>query len=135
MLASSRISLPWWLTVIIILESLPLFLGPFGAIANPEFIQGTGAEGLNQATLLYAARNLAVGFAFIIAFALRNAPMLFILILIRLITDAIDLPTFLAFDAIANTGRVTAIFIFLYYIPAVIALRYLWKVMREDARV
>ena len=134
MLSSTRISLPWWLMIIIILETLPLFLGPLGAIANPEFIQGAGAEGLNQATLLYAARNLAVGFAFIIAFALRNAPMLFILIFIRLITDAIDLPTFLAFDTVANIGRVTSIFIFLYYIPAVIALRYLWRVMNEEAR-
>ena len=126
MLSMTRISLPWWLVVIVIIETLPLFLGPFAAIANPQFVQGAGAAELNQATLLYAARNLSVGVAFIVALALRSAPMLFILILVRLLTDLVDLPVLLAFDAITNTDRVIGIFIFLYYIPAVIALRYLW---------
>jgi hypothetical protein len=53
--------------------------------------------------------------------------MLFILIFIRLFTDVIDLPTFFAFSTSLNMVRVSAIFVFLYYIPALIALRYLWK--------
>ena len=131
MLTNMRIHIPWWLTVIIILETLPMFLGPLGAIRNPENLGGPEAVGLNQATFIYLARNLAVGFAFIIAFLLRNGPMLFILIFIRLVTDAIDLPTFLYFDLATNPGRVIAIFIFLYYIPALIALRYLWNQMTK----
>ena len=63
-----RIQIPWWLTVIIILETLPMFLGPLGAIRSPEFLGGPEAVTLNQATFIYLARNLAVGLAFIIAF-------------------------------------------------------------------
>lgn len=124
-----KIAIPWWLTLIIILETLPMFLGPVAAFALPGFLGGPGAEEANQAAYIYAARNLAVGFAFIIAFALKSAPMLFILIFIRLFTDAIDLPTLLHFDLASNTSRIVAIFVFLYYIPAVFALWYLWNRM------
>ena len=131
MLTNMKIHIPWWLTVIIILETLPMFLGPLAAIRNPEFMGGHEALALNQATFIYLARNLAVGLAFIIAFSLKNGPMLFILIFIRLITDAIDLPTFLYFDLASNPGRVIAIFVFLYYIPALIALRFIWSQMSK----
>ena len=132
MLDNMRIQIPWWLTVIIILETLPMFLGPLGAIRSPEFLGGPEAVTLNQATFIYLARNLAVGLAFIIAFFLKNGPMLFILIFIRLVTDLIDLPTFLYFDLASNPGRVVAIFVFLYYIPALIAMRYIWNEMTKE---
>jgi hypothetical protein len=127
-----RIALPWWLTLIVIIETLPMFIGPVVALSSPPMLGGPGAEEINQAAFIYAARNLAVGLAFIIAFALRNGPMLFILIFIRLFTDLIDLPTFLYFGRDFNTYRLVSIFVFLYYIPAVFALRYLWKQMNDD---
>jgi hypothetical protein len=132
MTTSTRINIPWWLTIIIVIETLPMFIGPYVALTNPEFLGGVGAQELNQAAFIYTARNLAVGFAFIIAFALKSGPMLFILIFVRLFTDAIDLPTFFAFSTTMNMARVTAIFVFLYYLPALIALRYLWKQMSTD---
>ena len=131
-LSTAKIHVPWWLAVVIILETLPMFLGPYGAINNPGFLGGPEAESANQATFIYLARNFAVGFAFIIAFWLKNGPMLFILIFIRLITDLIDLPTFLYFDLASNPVRIVAIFVFLYYIPALIALRYLWQQMKTS---
>ncbi len=124
--------IPWWLTLIIILEVLPMFLGPVAALNLPGFLGGPGAEEINQATYIYTARNLAVGIAFIIAFMLKSAPMLFILIFIRLFTDLVDLPTMLLFDLASNTNRLIAIFVCLYYVPALIALRYLWKQMRLE---
>ena len=127
-----KIALPWWLTLIIIIETLPMFIGPVVALSSPPMLGGPGAEEINQAAFIYAARNLAVGVAFIIAFALRNGPMLFILIFIRLFTDLIDLPTFLYFGRDLNAFRLVSIFVFLYYIPAVFALRYLWKQMKND---
>jgi hypothetical protein len=127
-----KIALPWWLTMIVIIETLPMFIGPVVALSYPQMLGGPGAEEINQAAFIYAARNLAVGLAFIIAFALRNGPMLFILIFIRLFTDLIDLPTFLYFGRDFNTYRLVSIFVFLYYIPAVFALRYLWKQMNND---
>ena len=58
--------------------------------------------------------------------------MLFILILVRLLTDLVDYPTGLYFGAFSSTVRVTIIFPFVYYIPAIIALHYLWKEMKAE---
>ena len=127
-----KIKVPVWLWVIIVLETLPMFIGPYVALSRPEFLGGPEAEAINQATYIYLARNFAVGFALLIASYLRSAPMLFILIFVRLFTDIIDLPTFLAFGRSLNTGRLIGIFVFLYYIPAVFALRYLWGQMKVE---
>ena len=125
-------SIPIWLTLIIIIETLPMFLGPLVAIFNPSRMPGLAEmpEPLGFA-LLYSARNLAVGIAFIIAYLLKDMRMLFILILIRLITDLIDLPNFVYHGAFPNPVRLTVIFFCLYYIPAVYALRYLWKEIKR----
>ena len=121
--------MPRWLTVIIVIETLPMFLGPIGALGNPAFLGGPDATTVGFAAWLYAARNLAVGIAFVVAYLLRSAPMLFILILIRLLTDLVDGPAFLLFGLASNEIRLMAIFIIGYYIPAMIALRFLWKQM------
>jgi hypothetical protein len=127
-----KAQLPWWMKVIIVLQILPMFLGPLVALTNPRFLGGPEAEAITYAAYIYSARNLAVGIALIIAWVLSNGPMLFILIFVRLFTDLIDLPTVLSFDLASNPTRLIAIFVFLYYIPAVIALRYLWKQMRTS---
>ena len=86
-LAVNKIEIPRWLAVIIVIEILPMFLGPLFALTNPRFIGGPEATTIGFAALLYSARNISVGIAFIVAFLLKNGPMLFILIFIRLITD------------------------------------------------
>jgi len=124
-----KCQMPWWLTVIIVIETLPMFLGPLFALNNPAFLGGPEATASGFATWLYTARNFAVGSAFVVAYLLRSAPMLFILILIRLLTDLVDGPAFLLFGLASNEIRLMAIFIIGYYIPAMIALRFLWKQM------
>ena len=121
--------MPWWLTVIIVIETLPMFLGPIFALNNPAFLGGPEATEVGFATWLYTARNFAVGIAFVVAYLLRSAPMLFILILIRLLTDLVDGPAVLLFGLARNEIRLMAIFIIGYYIPALIALRFFWKHM------
>jgi hypothetical protein len=59
--------------------------------------------------------------------AFKNRSMLFILIMVRLITDLVDLPNMLNGRAWSNPLLVIAIFVLLYYLPAIYALRYLWK--------
>jgi hypothetical protein len=54
------------------------------------------------------------------------------LILIRLITDLHDLPNLLSGGALSSPLLVIAIFVLLYYLPAVYALRYLWKEINEE---
>ena len=73
-----------------------------------------------------------MGIAFVVAYLLRNAPMLFILILIRLLKDLVDGPAFLLFGMASNEIRLMAIFVIGYYIPALIALRFLWKQMTSS---
>ena len=127
-----KIKLPVWLWLVIVLEILPMFIGPYVALTRPGFLGGPEAETITYAAYIYTARNLAVGFAFLIASYLRSAPMLFILIFVRLFTDIVDLPTFLTFGRSLNTERLIGIFVFLYYIPALIALRYLWRQMKGE---
>ena len=106
---------------------LPMFVGPGIAIINPSFF------GEIQSTLsmsIYIARNLAVGIVFILAIYWRNASMLFILILTRLITDLIDAPVFYLFKE-PNLIGLIIIFSVFCYIPAIYALRYAWKNMTE----
>ncbi len=122
--------LPWWLIVIIVLETLPMFLGPVAALTEPKIMGGPDATTINQAAYLYAARNLSVGIAFLIAFALRSAPMLFILIIVRLLTDLMDLPNILYHGLASKPPLMIFIFVAFYYIPVPFALRYLWKQMK-----
>ena len=124
--------MPWWLAVIIIIETLPMFLGPIFALNNPALLGGPEAKEVTFATWLYTARNSAVGIAFIFAYLLRSAPMLLILILIRLITDLVDGPAFLMLGLAINELRLIAIFVIGYYIPALIAMRFLWKQMTNS---
>ena len=129
---ANKCQTPWWLTVIIVIETLPMFLGPIGALNKPAFLGGPDATTVGFAAWLYAARNFAVGIAFVVAYLLRSAPMLFILILIRLLTDLVDGPAFLLFGMASNEIRLMAIFVIGYYIPAMIALRFLWKQMTSS---
>ena len=124
--------MPWWLTVIIVIETLPMFLGPLFALNNPAFLGGPEATEVGFATWLYTARNFAVGIAFVVAYLLRSAPMLFILIFIRLLTDLVDGPAVLLFGMASNEIRLIAIFVIGYYIPALIALRFFWKQMTSS---
>ena len=124
-----KCQMPWWLTVIIVIETLPMFLGPLFALNNPAFLGGPEATEVGFATWLYTARNFAVGIAFVVAYLVRSAPMLFILILIRLLTDLVDGPAVLLFGMASNEIRLIAIFVIGYYIPALIALRFFWKQM------
>ena len=126
---AKKIHIPWWLTIILFMEVWPMFLGPYWALNDPTFLGGSDATYTILADWIYTARNLAVGFAFILAFYLKNAPMLFILIFIRLFTDLIDGPAFWLFRDQVSEAAFILIFLFGYYIPAIIALRYLWKQM------
>ena len=108
---SNKLYIPWWLYIILFMEIWPMFVGPYLALTNPAFLGGPEASNLVVGSLIYLARNFAVGIAFFIAIYLKNAPMLFILIFIRLFTDLIDGPAFLAFGMAANETRLIALFV------------------------
>lgn len=113
----------WWFSFMLFLLIWPMFVGPIIAILNPSFFGGIE---LNLGSSLFVARNIAVGLAFLLAIYLRNASMLFILIVVRLITDLIDAPLFYIFREPVLIGQII-IFTSLCYLPATFGLRYLWQ--------
>jgi len=121
--SDKKITFTWWFAIILFIMILPMFVGPYIALSNPSFFLETESS-LNSG--LYIARNLAVGIAFLVAIYFKNASMLFILIIVRLITDLIDAPLFFNFK---NPDLIGLIFIFTLfcYLPAVLGLRYLLK--------
>tara|TARA_B100001113_G_scaffold79855_2_gene62893 strand:+ start:576 stop:956 length:381 start_codon:yes stop_codon:yes gene_type:complete len=121
--ANKKITFTWWFVIILFMLIWPMFVGPYIALNNPAFFLESE---MTLSSSLYVARNIAVGLAFLFAIFIRNALMLFILIIIRLITDLIDAPIFFAFK---NPDLIGLIFIFTLccYLPAILGLRYLWK--------
>ena len=130
--STNKLDYSWSLCLILFLLISPMFFGPYIAFVNPEFFQGVGNVELSLALSLYVARNLAVGIAFFLAIYLRNASMLFILIIVRLITDLID---FSAFQTFRNPPLLNQIIIFtlICYLPAFFGLRVLWKEMKNSS--
>ncbi len=108
-----------------------MFVGAYIALTNPSFF---GEPEVNELTLSlahYIARNLAVGLVFFVAIYLRNMPMLFSLIVIRLITYLIDAPAFYLFRD-PNLIGLIVIFSLCCYLPAFYGLHYLWKSMSDN---
>ena len=130
-LSNKKISFPWWFCLILFLLVSPMFYGPLIAFINPSFFEGTGVTELGLGTTLYIARNLAVGLAFLFAIYIKNGPMLFILIFVRLITDLIDAAAFQIYREPPLVSQII-IFALLCYLPAFYGIRFLWKEMRKD---
>ena len=131
-LFDQKINFSWQLSLILFLLISPMFFGPLIALLNPEFFEGLGDNDLSLGSTLFVARNLAIGVAFLFAIYLRNASMLFILILVRLIIDLIDFPAFQIFRESSIIGQII-IFSLMCYLPAYFGLRILWKEMKNSS--
>ncbi len=131
-LLDQKINFSWQLSLILFLLISPMFFGPLIALLNPEFFEGLGDNDLSLGSTLFVARNLAIGVAFLFAIYLRNASMLFIMILVRLIIDLIDFPAFQMFRESPIIGQII-IFSLMCYLPAYFGLRILWKEMKNSS--
>mgnify|MGYP001370718486 FL=1 len=131
-LSDQKINFSWQLSLILFLLISPMFFGPLIALLNPEFFEGLGDNNLSLGSTLFVARNLAIGLAFLFAIYMRNASMLFILILVRLIIDLIDFPAFQVFRESPLIGQII-IFTLMCYLPAYFGLRILWKEMKNSS--
>ena len=131
-LLDQKITFSWQLSLVLFLLISPMFFGPLIALLNPEFFEGLGDNDLSLGSTLFVARNLAIGLAFLFAIFMRNAPMLFILILVRLIIDLIDFPAFQMFRESPIIGQII-IFSLMCYLPAYFGLRILWKEMKNSS--
>ena len=128
-LSKNKITFTRSLSFILFLLISPMFFGPLIALLNPEFFEGAGDTFLSLGSTLFVARNLAIGFAFIFAIYLRSASMLFILIVVRLITDLIDFPAFQIFRESPLFGQII-IFTVLCYLPAFLDYEFFGKKLK-----
>ena len=131
-ISTDKLEYPWSLCLILFLLISPMFFGPLIALFNPEFFEGLGDNELSLGSSLFIARNLAIGLAFLVAIYMRSAPMLFILIFVRLIIDLIDFPAFQIFRESPLIGQII-IFSLICYLPAFFGLRILWKEMKNSS--
>ena len=131
-ISTDKLEYPWSLCLILFLLISPMFFGPLIALFNPEFFEGLGDNELSLGSSLFVARNLAIGLAFLVAIYMRSAPMLFILIFVRLIIDLIDFPAFQIFRESPLIGQII-IFSLICYLPAFFGLRILWKEMQNSS--
>ena len=130
-LLDQKINFSWQLSLVLFLLISPMFFVPLIALLNPEFFEGLGDKELSLGSNLFIARNLSIGLAFLFAIYIKNGPMLFILVLVRLITDLIDAPAFQIFREPPLVAQMI-IFTLLCYLPAFFGLRFLWKEIRND---
>ncbi len=128
--STNKLEYSWSLYLILFLLISPMFFGPIIALLNPQFFEGLGDNELSLGSTLFVARNLAIGLAFLFAIFMRSAPMIFILILVRLITDLIDFPAFQIFRESPLIGQII-IFSLMCYLPAFFGLRILWKEIKS----
>ena len=127
-----KITFSWQLSLVLFLLISPMFFGPLIALLNPEFFEGLGDKELSLGSTLFVARNLSIGLAFLFAIYMRSAPMLFILVLLRLIIDLIDFPAFQILRESPIIGQII-IFSLMCYLPAYFGLRILWKEIKNPS--
>lgn len=121
--------LPIWVWVIILLQiALVLFFSAGTAMNPAQFIPDVTE--LNYVTQLYITRNVTVALGIIVALFLKSHKALFTLLIIRLLTDVSDVVTVYALNVEVIEESVPMVVVLLI-IPALVALGYLWKRIRQ----
>ncbi len=99
---------------------------------NPgNFIPGVSE--LDYVTQLYVTRNITVVIGLAVALFLRSHKSLFVILVVRLLTDVSDVITVYAFNLEVVKSSVPMVVIILI-IPALLALWYLWKRINQDSK-
>lgn len=99
---------------------------------NPgNFIPGVSE--LDYVTQLYVTRNITVVIGLAVALFLRSHKSLFVILVVRLLTDVSDVITVYAFNLEVVKSSVPMVVVKLI-IPALLALWYLWKRINQDSK-
>ena len=117
--------LPIWVWLIVLVQIVLVFFFSAGTALNPaDFIPDVSE--LNYVTQLYITRNVTVAVGMIVALLLRSHKGLFIVLIVRLLTDISDVITVYTLNVEAIKSSVPMVVILLV-IPALLAIGYLWK--------
>lgn len=117
--------LPVWVWVIALIQIILVLFFSAGTAMNPgDFIPG--AFELDYVTQLYITRNVTVALGIVVALLLRSHKALFIMLIVRMLTDISDVITVYALNVEVIKSSVPMVVVILI-IPALLALVYLWK--------
>jgi len=99
---------------------------------NPgDFIPGVSE--LDYVTQLYITRNVTVVLGLIIALLLRSHKALFVVLIVRVLTDLSDVITVYALNVEVIKSSVPMVVVILI-IPALFALGYLWRRIYQESK-
>jgi len=122
--------LPTWVWVIALIEIVLVLFFSVGTAMNPgDFIPGVTE--LDYVTQLYITRNVTAVLGLIIALLLRSRKALFVMLIVRMVTDFSDVITVYAFNAEIIKSSVPMVVGILIIIP-LFAIIYLWKQIQKE---
>ncbi|GGI97743.1 hypothetical protein GCM10007978_39340 [Shewanella hanedai] len=125
--------LPIWVWAVVMIQIALVLLFSVGTAINPgDFIPNVTE--LNYVTQLYITRNVTVALGVIIALLLKSHKALFVMLIVRVLTDISDVITVYALNVEVIKSSVPMVLVLLI-IPALLAVMYLWKVVKNEQDV
>ena len=125
--------LPIWVWAVVMIQIALVLLFSVGTAINPgDFIPNVTE--LNYVTQLYITRNITVALGVIIALLLKSHKALFVMLIVRVLTDISDVITVYALNVEVIKSSVPMVLVLLI-IPALLAVMYLWKVVKNEQDV
>ena len=125
--------LPIWVWAVVMIQIALVLLFSVGTAINPgDFIPNVTE--LNYVTQLYITRNVTVALGVIIALLLKSHKALFVMLIVRVLMDISDVITVYALNVEVIKSSVPMVLVLLI-IPALLAVMYLWKVVKNEQDV
>ena len=123
--------LPWWVWIIVVMEAaVPTIFGIATWVDPATYIEGAG--GVTYEILLYITRNLTTALGILLALLLRSHAAIFILIIVRMVTDASDMINATLNGAGDNIVQSIPILFVLLIVLPLFALAHLWGRIRRN---
>ena len=117
--------LPIWAWVIVVIQIFLVLLFSAGTAMNPgDFIPEVSE--LNYVTQLYITRNVTVALGLIVALFLKSHKALFVLLIVRFMTDISDVITVYSLSVEVIKSSVPMV-VALLILPALVTIVYLRK--------
>ena len=117
--------LPIWVWIIVVVQVLLVsFFSAGTAISPSDFIPGVSE--LNYVTQLYITRNVMTVLGIVVALFLRSHKALFVILIVRVLTDISDVISVYALEVEVIKSSVPMV-VALLIVPALLAIGYLWK--------
>ncbi len=123
--------LPIWVWIIVLIQIFLVLFFSVGTAMNPGNFIPEVTE-LNYITQLYITRNITVVLGVMIALLIRSHTALFVMLIVRMLTDLSDVITVYALNVEVIKSSVPMVVVILI-IPALFAIIYLWKRINQES--